>query len=140
MTSALDPDPPRNAQDRRPLLLQADGGWLVAGFRCSACTFATPDQDALACAKCGSEVQAAQFGPAGTVWSITEVLVSSRPSSYVLAFVDLTEGPRILAEVTDRAIGIGAGVELIGYTETGDPAVRAVSDPAKGEPDDGVRS
>ena len=59
----------------------------------------------------------AAFGPAGTVWASTVVRVAlpERAAPYGLAYVDLDDGPRVLATVdgsTQAPIQVGSRVVL----------------------------
>jgi uncharacterized OB-fold protein len=63
------------------------------------------------------------------VWSSTvvRVPVQGRTIPYSIAYVDLDEGPRVLAHVASGAVEallIGARVELDGMNERGDVLVR----------------
>lgn len=116
------PDP---ALDPRPRIAPADGGFVLEGVRCTACghaqAFARPR-----CPLCAGDVRQAWFGPGGTVWSSTvvRVRVPGRVPPYGLAYVDLDDGPRVLAHVPgDQPAQIGARVRLEGPTEQGDVQV-----------------
>ncbi|MCU1626481.1 MAG: hypothetical protein JWP64_1430 [Pseudonocardia sp.] len=112
----------------------ADGGGVVDGRRCRSCdevsAFAWP-----ACPACGGAVDPASFGPFGTVWSATVVRipVPGRPPPYRLAYVDLDDGPRVLAHVVtdptaDRVLPapVGGRVRLLPTTDDGDLLVEVV--------------
>jgi uncharacterized OB-fold protein len=51
----------------------------------------------------------------------------------VLAYVDLFDGPRILAHAAGEPerLQVGATVELVGVSQEGDPLVAAVEDGGK---------
>lgn len=73
----------------------------------------------------------AHFGPAGVVFSATvlRIAVPGRTPPIALAYVDLDDGPRLLAHVdgpTDVPLAPGTRVELVGRTDDDDPLVRAV--------------
>lgn len=98
----------------------------VAGTRCGACghpsLWSTPR-----CPVCGGATAPAVFGPGGTVWSSTvvRVAVPGRTPPYTLAYVDLDDGPRLLAHVagsTER-LAPGARVRVAGSTADGDVLV-----------------
>lgn len=116
--------------DPRPRILPGtDGGGRVDGRRCLVCgepaAFPWP-----ACPACGGDVEPAEFGPLGTVWSATVVRipVPGRTPPYGLAYVDLDHGPRILAHVagTGHGVPIGARVRLLPADADGDPRVEVV--------------
>ncbi len=68
------------------------------------------------------------FGPKGTVFSSTvlRVPVPGRTPPFTLAYVDMDDGPRILAHVDgpDEVLVPGSQATLSGWTEQGDPVVR----------------
>jgi uncharacterized OB-fold protein len=120
---------PTSTLDPRPLIEWEPGrGWVVRGVRCTACAHPLAYRRP-ACPVCGGRVEAALFGPTGTVWSHTRVhiAVGDRVPPYDVVYVDLDDGPRILAHATNPAgaaeLVIGATVELRGRTPAGDPAV-----------------
>lgn len=91
------------------------------------------------CPDCGGEVIAAQFGPEGTVWSATVVRipVPGRTPPYTLVYVDLDDGPRVLAHLDDQPLGmsrltvapppIGARVRLLESAPDGDLRVEVLT-------------
>lgn len=110
-----------------------DGLRRVAGRRCRSCAevsaFAWPR-----CPACRGEVEPASFGPDGTVWSSTVVRipVPGRTPPYGLAYVDLDDGPRVLAHVLGDAaaahepVPIGSRVRLAGVSADGDVQVEVL--------------
>lgn len=117
--TSVEPDP-------RPALALQDAGWQVAGTRCTACGHPSVERGPR-CAVCGCTVDPAWFGPSGTVWSWTTVRIAStgREPPYTLAYIDLVDGPRILAHV-DGALdlaAVDAPVRIIGHTSLGDTLV-----------------
>ncbi|MFN3256498.1 MAG: OB-fold domain-containing protein [Ilumatobacter sp.] len=68
------------------------------------------------------------FGPRGVVWASTVVHleIGGLDAPYELAYVDLVDGPRILAHVRggDSPSTVGAAVDVIGSTPEGNVAVR----------------
>jgi len=63
------------------------------------------------------------FGPGGTVWSVTTIRipVPGRTPPYSLAYIDLDDGPRVLAHVGGGGpVGIGRRVQLVGLGGDGD--------------------
>jgi uncharacterized OB-fold protein len=118
--AATAPDP------RSHVVHDADGSARIAGSRCTECGY--PAAERLdRCPVCRATTQHAEFGPAGTVFAATvlRVPVPGRTPPYGLAYVDLDEGPRILAHVAtdDRALFPFERVRLAGTTADGDPLV-----------------
>ncbi|MCY3860833.1 MAG: OB-fold domain-containing protein [bacterium] len=70
----------------------------------------------------------ATFGPKGTVFSSTvlRIPVPGRTPPFTLAYVDVDDGPRILAHVdgSDEVLVPGSRVALAGWSEHGDPVVQ----------------
>jgi uncharacterized OB-fold protein len=102
---------------------------MVVGCRCSECHYPIAYPQPL-CAACGGSVVEARFGPGGTVFASTviRIAVAGRQPPYVLAYVDLDDGPRILthvrvqsADVTAPAVGVR--IRLAGLSTDGDPLV-----------------
>ncbi len=80
------------------------------------------------CPVCGGDsMSAAAFGPQGTVFSSTvlRIPVPGRTPPFTLAYVDVDDGPRILAHVddSDEALVPGSRVALSGWNGLGDPVV-----------------
>ncbi len=113
--------------DPRPRI---EGGTLM-GARCSACGHAHSIRFRR-CTKCGAgELVQARYGPEGTVWATTTLHVASggREAPYTLAYVDLDDGPRLLAHVEDGpalALQVAERVRLAGLTGHGDPQVQVL--------------
>lgn len=120
MTEQSFPDP-------RPRLETSSAGmYRLRGWRCTACGHAL----ALAapwCPECRGKLEPGEFGPAGTVWSSTvlRVALPGREPPSVLAYVDLDEGPRILAHVSERTarLHVGERVQLTAPSSLGDLSV-----------------
>lgn len=115
--------------DPRPHIVTDGCGPRLAGVRCRACGHAgalrTPR-----CVRCGGAVDPALFGPAGTVWAATVVHVPGRPGDevpYALAYVDLDDGPRLLARLAGDGARVGDRVALLAATDDGDPAAEVVA-------------
>jgi len=114
--------------DPRPRILPGtDGGARVDGRRCLVCgeptAFPWP-----VCPACGGAVEPAEFGPLGTVWSATVVRipVPGRTPPYGLAYVDLDDGPRVLAHTGgDEPLAVGSRVRVGPPGANGDLAVEA---------------
>jgi uncharacterized OB-fold protein len=103
-------------------------GDKVVGARCKACGY--PSAPAAPwCPACQHRAQdAVEFGPGGTVWSSTlvHILVGRWKPPYALAYVDLDEGPRVLAHLQEPAsLRIGTRVRIVGGDEGGDLIVAA---------------
>lgn len=82
------------------------------------------------CMRCNGPLNEATFGPRGRIWSSTvvRVPVPGRTPPYALAYIDLDDGPRVLAHVVgavDRPT-VGAIVRVAGQTADGDLAVEVV--------------
>jgi uncharacterized OB-fold protein len=92
----------------------------VQGVRCRACSYPTAPA-APWCPACQSlDLAEAFFGPGGIVWSSTVVHIPVgkwRPP-YALAYVDLEDGPRVLAHLERAAVvPPGTRVRIIGDGE-----------------------
>ena len=121
------------APDPRAQLVERDGQVLLAGGRCRACRDRTPYL-VPRCPVCGEETDPADMGPGGTVFSgtVLRIGVPGRRPPMVLAYVDVDDGPRILAHVngSDQAPAPMARVRLVGQTPDGDPLVSEAPDAA----------
>lgn len=127
MPSLTTTPPERADADPRPELVKRDGCILLAGSRCADCghpmSVAPPR-----CPVCGHPTMLPDaFGPKGTVFSSTvlRIPVPGRTPPFTLAYVDMDDGPRILAHVDgpDEPLVPGSGVMLSGWSEHGDPVV-----------------
>jgi hypothetical protein len=83
--------------------------------------------DAPRCPRCGGATEPAAFGPEGVVWSTTTIHVDSDEprAPYTLAYVDLDDGPRLLAVTAAGRVPIGTRVRLERPSDRGDPQVEA---------------
>jgi uncharacterized protein len=83
------------------------------------------------CSRCFAAVEADRFGPTGTVWSSTvvRIAVPGRTPPYTLAYVDLDNGPRVLAEVlgTTERVDVGTRVALSQQSDIGNVTVVVAS-------------
>ncbi|MEA2624027.1 MAG: uncharacterized protein QOD06_72 [Candidatus Binatota bacterium] len=119
---------PCDAPDPRPrLIAHGDGSSRIEGVRCTECRLPVAFAR-LRCPACGAAVAGDLFGPLGTVWSSTVVRipVPGRTPPYALAYVDLDDGPRILAHAArqaDAPLRIGTRVRLTGISAGGDLVV-----------------
>lgn len=123
--------PPVVPADARPVVVADGGVHLLEGGRCRACGHALVLRRPR-CTRCGGEVDAARFGPAGTIWASTVVHVPAREGDEVpstLAYVDLDDGPRLLARIDERAglARVGARVALAPTSATGNPVATVVA-------------
>lgn len=118
--------------DARVPVAPVAGGMGVQGTRCVECGYRTAGAPPC-CPECAGSVEPAVFGPGGTIWASTTVWidVQDRDAPYSIAYVDVDDGPRILAHVAggDPASppSVGRRVSIVGLTERGDPAVALVS-------------
>lgn len=116
--------------DPRPRPCATAGGTAtITGRRCTRCGLATVS-DGPGCPGCGSEQVECTFGPRGIVWSSTVVRVPipGRTPPYVLAYVDLVDGPRVLCHLdghTERT-PVGTPVDLTGHNDHGDLSARTL--------------
>lgn len=100
----------------------------VIGARCAACGYPTAPA-APWCPACQhGELTPASFGPGGTVWSSTlvQIPVGRWKPPYALAYVDLDQGPRVLAHLeAPDLLAVGSRVRIVGGDEGGDLIVAA---------------
>lgn len=119
-TAVTQPDP-------RPALVHGPDGFRLSGTRCTVCHYPAGRIVAPWCARCQGEVHPATFGPSGTVWSSTvlRVPLPGRTPPYVLAYVDVNDGPRVLAHVAGahERLRVGTTVHFCGTSEDGDVLV-----------------
>lgn len=114
-----------SAPDPRPRVVGEGAAVHIAGARCNSCGYRLA-VDLGGCPDCGGALAAADYGPGGIVWAHTDVhvAVQDRPLPYRLAYVDLDDGPRILAHVAGGdGLAVGDRVLLSGTTDEGDPQV-----------------
>jgi len=115
--------------DPRPEFVKEGEKHLLLGGRCRSCGLASTFVPPICpCGQAG-QVDSCEFGPAGTVFSSTvlHIPVPGRPPPTCLAYVDLDDGPRILAHVhLDMELPPlpGDQVFLEGRNSLGDPMVR----------------
>jgi len=120
-----------NELDPRPTVQRDGGRFLATGARCTQCRYPTTEP-LQRCPVCGGATEPASFGPGGTVFSATVLRVPTpgRTPPSGLAYVDIDDGPRILAHVrgpNDAALTPSDRVELSGTTDEGDPEVERVT-------------
>jgi uncharacterized OB-fold protein len=130
MTTAGAPAVSRAPDPRPRLVADERGDWLLEGARCEVCEYPTPER-LDRCPVCRGPAQPARFGPAATVFAATvlRVPVEGRTPPYAITYVDLDEGPRILAHLdrADEVVEPRRRVRLVGISDHGDPLVTAVA-------------
>lgn len=113
-------------RDPRPATQESGGdSRTLRGVRCEACGHPLA-QRSPRCPDCGGILADAAFGPGGVVWSWTTVRVATegREPPYTLAYIDLDDGPRVLAHVRPVVqVRTGDRVRLVAATTQGDPQV-----------------
>lgn len=124
MSSVEVPDP-------RPRVVAEGDEHRLEGARCLACGHALARMTPR-CPRCAGAVEAATFGPTGRLWALTRVHVAARPDEtlpYVIGYVDLDAGPRLLVRLADPSApaAVGAAVRLVNGGATGDPTVELVA-------------
>ena len=113
--------------DPRPVITSTNGTPSLEGWRCTSCRhpllWPTPR-----CPECGGSVVSDRFSPSGTVWSSTvvRVPVPGRTPPYAMAYVDLDDGPRVLAHIAGppERLAVGARVILTDQGPEGDVMVK----------------
>ncbi|MFK8024894.1 MAG: Zn-ribbon domain-containing OB-fold protein [Ilumatobacter sp.] len=105
---------PPTPADPRPLVV----GTTIAGSTCTACGHRSTRRDPR-CERCLSDTVESAFGPGGTVWSASTVhiRVGDRTPPFVLAYVDLDGGPRVLAHLDGPEPNVGDSVRVTGTSE-----------------------
>jgi uncharacterized OB-fold protein len=118
-----------SSADPRPRVV----GGLLAGARCAQCGHPSVVEPPR-CARCRGTMVPAHFGPEGTLWATTTIHVSPRGDRavpYTLGYVDVDDGPRLLAHVEDASVAdgvvaapaVGQRARLSALTVGGDPQV-----------------
>lgn len=111
--SPVDPRPP----------VESEGEVVtVVGSSCTACGYVVAGVEP-ACPICGAQTTRAACGPGGSVWASTvvRIAVPDRQPPYGLAYVDLENGPRILAHTPgEAALPVGSSVLLGPLSAAGD--------------------
>ena len=99
--------------DSRPQLI----GGRVVGSRCAGCGYPSAQTGLPWCPACQREQMVQEgFGPGGVVWSSARVQlrVLHRRPPYTLAYVDLDDGPRVLARLAEPLVlPPGARVDIV---------------------------
>lgn len=102
--------------DSRPFLV--DG--RVAGSRCVACRYPSAQRGLPWCPVCYSAIDDDTFAPAGSAWSSVQVAipVNDRMAPFALAYVDLDDGPRVLARLDEpAAVPVNTRVRIVGVDQ-----------------------
>lgn len=118
---------PASPADPRPLLDEGPDGPQVIGVRCTACGHPSALR-VPRCPRCQQPTEVARFGPDGVLWATTTIHVASgaRAAPYTLGYVDLDDGPRVLADIEDGPQlepRVTERVRLARRTELGDVCV-----------------
>lgn len=116
--------------DPRPKVVHDGHDSAVLGVRCTDCGYPVAFERP-ACPVCSGRVAEQRFGPGGTVFASTVVRipVGDRIPPYALVYVDLDDGPRVLAATPSApgsettGVPVGSRVRLVGVSEAGDPVV-----------------
>ena len=109
--------------DPRPCLI----GGRIAGSTCTACGHNAARRHPR-CERCLGNTIATDFGPTGVVWSSATVhlRIGELTPPFVLAYIDVDAGPRVLAQVVGgNEIPAGGLVRFTGE-ENGNLTVKAV--------------
>jgi uncharacterized OB-fold protein len=115
--------------DPRPQVVDGPYGPAVMGLRCPECGYVTATTMPR-CPDCHAPMHAERVGSTGIAWSSTvvRIAIADRQAPYVVAYIDLDDGPRILAHVSGASgdrIAPGCAVRVVGTTEHGDVRVEA---------------
>ncbi|WP_168703174.1 Zn-ribbon domain-containing OB-fold protein [Gordonia paraffinivorans] len=107
--------------DPRPRISVApNGSASVLGSRCGTCGHAVAYRWSR-CPKCGGPLVPAEYAGTGVVWSTTTVhlAIGNHQPPYGLAYVDLDDGPRVLALIGggEPSLRIGDRVTLSSTTD-----------------------
>lgn len=116
---------PAGPPDPRPQVRERDGGHVLLGQRCRECGYAV-GQPRPRCPRCRGALADVEMGPGGTVWAATvvHVPVPGLDPPYALAYVDVDEGPRVLAHAPGtQPLAIGSRVVLGAADERGNLTV-----------------
>lgn len=109
--------------DYRPRVIESE----LVGGRCASCGYCTAPM-APRCPNCGGVSAPSSFPLTGRVWSATliHIPVGERLPPFGLAYVDVDDGPRVLAHCADeKPLEVGARVTI---REVGDDLVAAYTD------------
>jgi len=114
--------------DPRPETVRRADDHFIRGMVCTSCGHASAVKVPW-CPRCQAATTEKLYGPTGKVWSSTVVRIPipNRRPPYSLAYVDLDDGPRVLAHVSapDGRLAVGQAVRLMEATASGDIQVTA---------------
>jgi uncharacterized protein len=113
--------------DPRPRVREEGGVVTLVAATCEECGYVVAGE-VPACPNCGGATAATAAGPGGRVWAATVVRipVPGRTPPYGLAYVDLENGPRVLAHtVGEEPLAVGQEVRLAAPGAEGDLTVVA---------------
>jgi uncharacterized protein len=111
--------------DSRPVF--RDG--RVHGLRCTECRTPSAQRDLPWCPRCQGPVVDDSFTPSGSIWASTVVAipVGNRKPPFALAYIDLDDGPRVLAHLAlPESAPIGTRVTVTAV-ESGDLVAEVAS-------------
>lgn len=108
--------------DSRPVFHEG----RIEGSRCTACRHPSAQRGLPWCPVCYADVVDETFAPEGTAWSsaVVAIPVNDVKAPFALAYVDLDDGPRVLARLDEpTALPINTEVQIVG-TRNGDLIAR----------------
>lgn len=94
---------------------------MVSGVRCASCGYRAAF-DRPRCPNCRAAIELATFGPGGVVWASTvvRIAVGDHEPPYALAYVNVDDGPRVLAHLPgDSPVAVGSRVKITGVDDRG---------------------
>lgn len=104
--------------DSRPVF----SGGRVHGLRCTVCRNPSAQRDLPWCPVCREPLVEDSFSPSGSMWASTlvAIVVGNRKPPFALGYIDLDDGPRVLAHlVVPESVPIDTRVTVTGV-EHGD--------------------
>lgn len=98
-----------------------ENGVVLLGMECPRCgTRAFPPRTV--CSACSNTegIREVELSPAGTLYSFSEIHVGPKgfPASYVLGFIDLDDGVRVLGQVEGTAADIELNARVRVFLDT----------------------
>jgi uncharacterized OB-fold protein len=116
--------------DSRPVL--HDG--RIEGSRCTTCRYPSAQRGLPWCPVCYAPIADDTFAVTGTAWAsaVVAIPVNDVRAPFALAYVDLDDGPRVLARLdVPAALPIDARVRIV-RSEVGDLVAARADVPAEG--------